>query len=89
MEFEYDIIDNMGNKIKYTATNHGGGGTAAKCKKGQTISIRYLPESPEIARHSRNINFSTYTLIALCSFAVAIGITCEAIKGGIVPKEDK
>ena len=81
--FEYEVTDSVGETVKYTTTNHGGGGTSANCRKGQTVTLRYLPESPDVARHSRNTNFSTNILIAVCSLAIAISILYKGLREGI------
>jgi|GEM_PF-3119447 len=85
--FEYFVITKAGKKIRYEASNSGGGGSAAKCKKGKTLFIRYLPEAPEQAQHAHASDIFMNSVAGIAALIIFIALVVMMIKEGIVPKE--
>ncbi len=86
VEFEYRVPGTDGEDRVYRVTNQGGGGTAAKCRRGKEIVIRYLPEAPERAQHGGASDFSVGILGAFASLTLLLVIGRLMIKEGIAPR---
>lgn len=84
--FKFVASNGSGSEKSYEVTNSGGGGTVAKCKKGKAISIRYLPESPQSARHGSSSDISVNIVIAVCSLLILAGLLRAMIKQGLFAK---
>lgn len=84
--FTYFVTTKAGKKIHYKVTNSGGGGSAAKCKKGKTLFIRYLPEAPEQAQHANAADIFMNSVAGIAAFIIFITLIVMMIKEGIIPK---
>ncbi|SEH05869.1 DUF3592 domain-containing protein [Candidatus Venteria ishoeyi] len=86
VEFEYHVADANGNKRLYQGRNQGGGGSAAKCQRGKTIVVRYLPEAPEQVQHSRSADLFFGIIGSIAALTILLVLIRLMIKEGIVPK---